>query len=158
MFEEILKQGWMWWAFALLLFSIELLTGSFYLLALAAAAAAGGAVYALGGGFGLQTAIAGLVGAVGCFAAYWKHQKGPSKPTRPVPLDVGQKVKILEWRDDGTARVFYRGSQWEGMVATQDTPRHDSMVIIDTRGSSLVLSVGFVGQETQLSRLGEKDA
>ncbi len=130
---------WIWWVLALALAGVEMLTGTFYLLALAVAMVAGGVAGWLGGGFALQLAAAGVVGAAGCFAAYYWHQKGGGKPQQQAAFDVGQRVQVLVWNDDGSARVAYRGSQWDAIAATPETPRRDSMVIVEVRGSVLVL-------------------
>ncbi|MCL2309546.1 MAG: NfeD family protein [Proteobacteria bacterium] len=131
--------GWIWWVLALILAGIEMLTGTFYLLALAVAALVGGLVGWLGGSFAWQLFTMGMVGVIGCLAAYYWHHRGGGKPQKQVAFDVGQRVQVLSWNDDGSARVSYRGSWWDAIVATPETPRHDSMVIVEVRGSVLVL-------------------
>ena len=129
---------WIWWVLALALAGLEMLTGTFYLLALAIAMVAGGVVGWLGGDFAWQLFAVGATGVIGCLAAYYWHHKG-GKPKQQVAFDVGQRVQVLVWNDDGSARVSYRGSRWDAVVATPETPRRDSMVIVEVRGSVLVL-------------------
>ena len=58
----------------------------------------------------------------------------------PLPgLDVGQSVQVETWHADGTARVVYRGTHWDGVAATKDTPHRHTMYIVGTRGSTLLL-------------------
>ncbi|MDR2710231.1 MAG: NfeD family protein [Burkholderiales bacterium] len=131
--------GWIWWVAALVLISIEMLSGTFYLLALAVAAAVGGVVGLLGGNFSWQLFAVSITGIVGCLAAYYWHCKGGGKPQKQEAFDVGQRVQVLNWNDDGSARVSYRGSWWDAIAATPDTPHRDSMIIVEVRGSVLVL-------------------
>ena len=44
------------------------------------------------------------------------------------------------WNADGTARVAYRGTQWDAELASADTPRAETLYIVGTRGSVLLLS------------------
>jgi membrane protein implicated in regulation of membrane protease activity len=49
-------------------------------------------------------------------------------------------VRVQRWNDDGTARVFHRGTDWDAELATPYTPRNETLYIVATRGSKLVLS------------------
>ena len=49
-------------------------------------------------------------------------------------------MRVLGWNPDGTARVNYRGSTWTAKLATPDTPRDETMYIVGTNGSTLVVS------------------
>jgi len=80
--------------------------------------------------------VAGVV--LTAIAHQWRQ-----KHARPLPqpsLDVGQSVHVEGWNPDGTARVRYRGSQWTAEPATRETPRAETMYIVATRGSTLVVS------------------
>ena len=124
---------------AAVLVGAELFTGTFYLLAV-------GAAFALGG-------IAAWLGAScrsSCSSAACWRWPGPSlahqwrkRHAMPAPqagLDVGQEVQVLDWHDDGTARVNYRGTQWDAELAAPDAPRAETMYIVDMRGSTLVIA------------------
>ena len=60
-----------------------------------------------------------------------------------VDLTAAKVSGIMEaveaWHADGTARVVYRGTRWNGVLATPETPRKHTMYIVATRGSTLVL-------------------
>ncbi len=43
---------------------------------------------------------------------------GTRRRHRKPALDVGQEVQVLAWNDNGTARVNYRGTQWDAAVAS----------------------------------------
>jgi membrane protein implicated in regulation of membrane protease activity len=130
---------WIWWIAAALLIGAELLTGTFYLLAVGIAVALGGLVAWLGADLQLQFAVAGVLGVVLTIAAHrWRLAR--ASPPPQASLDVGQAVHVDTWNADGTARVAYRGSTWDAELATPDVPRTQTLYIVATRGSVLVLS------------------
>ena len=63
-----------------------------------------------------------------------------TRPKLPASLDVGQTVQVAQWREDGTARVNYRGAQWDAELENAQVPRHTTLYIAAVRGSVLVLS------------------
>jgi membrane protein implicated in regulation of membrane protease activity len=130
---------WIWWIAAALLIGAELVTGTFYLLAVGIAVALGGVAAWLGGGLQLQFAVAGVLGVLLTMAAHrWRLAR--ASPPLQAPLDVGQSVHVEAWNADGTARVAYRGSTWDAELATPDVRRDPTLYIVATRGSVLVLS------------------
>jgi membrane protein implicated in regulation of membrane protease activity len=132
--------GWIWWVLVLILIGVEMVTGTFYLLALAIAFAGGGLVDYFGGGLVAQLSVAGVVGTAGCIAAYYYQQKRRREvKEEPSTLDIGGRVQVLHWNDDGTARVFYRGAQWDAVLANEDAERKKEMKIVEQRGNTLVL-------------------
>ena len=130
---------WVWWILAGGLVGAELLTGTFYLLAVGLAFFMGGLAAWLGAALGVQLATAGVLAVVGTIVAHrWRLRRGI--PATEPPFDVGQSVEVQAWNPDGTARVVYRGSLWTAQLATPDTPRASTMVIVATRGSTLVIA------------------
>ena len=130
---------WIWWIVAALLIGAELVTGTFYLLAIGVAAGLGGVAALLGANEPTQFAVAGVLGVVLTVLAHrWRlaHAEPPAQP----PLDVGQAVRVERWNPDGTARVAYRGSDWDAELAAPDVSRAETMYIVATRANVLVLS------------------
>jgi len=128
-----------WWITAAVLVGVELTTGTFYLLAVGAAFVIGGLVAWLGFEVWVQFAVATAASVLGIvFAHRWR--KGRAEAPQMPGLDIGQTVKVIEWREDGSARVQYRGSYWDAELAGADTPRRDTMSIKETRGSVLILT------------------
>ena len=130
---------WMWWIAAMLLIGAELLTGTFYLVAIGVAVALGGAAAWLGASQAVQFAVAGVLGVVLTIVAHRWRVGRASTPPQPS-LDIGQSVRVASWNDDGRARVSYRGSTWDAELASPDVPRAETLYIVGTRGSVLVLS------------------
>ena len=129
---------WIWWILATLLVGAELVTGTFYLLAVGIAFAFGGIAAWLGATMPMQLLTAGVLTVIGTVIANrWRRKRGDS-PMLPG-LDIGQSVQVEGWHPDGSARVVYRGTRWKGVLASAATPRRDTMYIVETRGSTLVL-------------------
>lgn len=130
---------WTWWILATILVGAELVTGTFYLLAVGVAFAFGGIAAWLGAAMPMQLSTAGVLAVAGIIVANrWRRGRGEA-PNLPG-IDIGQSVRIEAWQPDGTARVVYRGTHWTGELATAQTPRRDTMYIAATRGSTLVLT------------------
>jgi membrane protein implicated in regulation of membrane protease activity len=133
-----MTQYWFWWILATILVGAELVTGTFYLLAVGIAFAFGGVAALMGASTPMQLLTAGVLAVVGTVIANrWRRRRGES-PALPG-LDVGRSVQVETWHADGTARVLYRGTHWDGIAATKDTPHRHTMYIVATRGSTLVL-------------------
>jgi membrane protein implicated in regulation of membrane protease activity len=130
---------WIWWIAAAVLIGAELVTGTFYLLAVGIAVALGGVVAWLGAGLQLQFAVAGVLGVGLTIVAHRWRLARASPPPLPS-LDIGQTVHVETWNADGTARVAYRGSTWDAELAGPDVPRAETLYVVATRGSVLVLS------------------
>lgn len=130
---------WIWWICAAILIGTELLTGTFYLLAVGIAVALGGAAAWAGASVPVQFGIAGVLGVALTIVAHRWRLARATPPAQP-PLDVGQAVHVETWNADGTARVRYRGTTWDAELEAPGVPRADTLYIVATRGSLLILS------------------
>jgi membrane protein implicated in regulation of membrane protease activity len=130
---------WTWWIVAALLIGAELVTGTFYLLAIGIAVALGGVAAWLGAGEPMQFTVAGVLGVVLTIVAHRWRLARATPPLQPS-FDVGQAVRVTTWNPDGSARVAYRGTDWNAELAAPDVPRGETMYIVAMRGSVLVLS------------------
>jgi membrane protein implicated in regulation of membrane protease activity len=128
-----------WWIAAAVLIGAELLTGTFYLLAVGIGVACGGLAAWLGGSASNQWLAAGALGVLSVTILEW-WKRGHGGTLREPALDVGQMVQVQSWGPHRTARVSYRGSTWDAELATPDTPQAATMYIAATRGSVLILS------------------
>ena len=130
---------WIWWILAGGLVAAEVVTGTFFLLALGVAFGVGGVAALLGAAFEIQLLIAGILAIAGVFLAHRWRRRQAVVPPEPA-FDIGQTVRVQAWNPDGTARVAYRGTLWAAQAASPETPRADTMVIVGMRGSTLVIA------------------
>ena len=106
----------LWAVIGLVLVIVELLTGTFYLLMLGVAAfGAAGAAW-LGYDFAVQSIVASVVAAVGCYGVHVYRER--NKAEQMAPLDAGMPASFESWIDAGArlARVRYRGASWDARV------------------------------------------
>jgi len=128
-----------WFLLALGLMALEMMTGTFYLLVLGIALGIGGIAALFGLGQPLQftlSAVAGIVGTV--ILRRVRHACTAAAPNQS--LDIGQAVQTVRWREDGTARAQYRGSEWDAEPGSADMPRDVPLYIQAMRGSTLILT------------------
>ena len=122
-----------------MLVGAELVTGTFYLLAVGVAFAVGGVAAILGVSLPMQLVVAGVARGR---RRPWSRTSGAAHACRrrTPSLDLGQTVRVLGWNDDGTARVNYRGTQWNAELAAAGASRAETMYIVGTRGSTLLIA------------------
>jgi membrane protein implicated in regulation of membrane protease activity len=128
-----------WFLLSLILLGLEMATGTFYLLVVSIAMAAGGTVAYRGGSLSWQLMLCALTVIAGVFILrYWKS--GQVTQQTSASLDIGQPVQVLKWHDNGSARVLYRGAEWDAEPESSNIPREDKLYIAEIRGSRLVLT------------------
>lgn len=128
-----------WFLLALILIGLEMATGTFYLLMIAIAMAAGGLAALLGVDSSWQLVLCALMVVAGTvILRRWKRSL-PGEMA-DASLDIGQPVKVLKWNDDVTARVQYRGAEWDAETESAEAPHDGQFYIKAVRGSSLVLT------------------
>ncbi len=133
-------QYW-WWSAAIALAVLEMASGTFYLLVLAAAALISGLLAWAGMGEVVQLAAASISTVAGIIAV----QQYKKRCMRKVPklgnnLDIGQTVEVLVWvGNEGRARVDYRGTQWDARLDDLSLERGQTMRIIGAEGSTFIL-------------------
>jgi membrane protein implicated in regulation of membrane protease activity len=137
--EAAMAAQWLWWILGVVLIGAELVTGTFYLLALGIAFVVGGLAAWLGASTPVQLLVAGVVALAGSFVAHrWRLRHGTPAPQ--PSLDIGREVHVHVWHPDGKARVVYRGTQWDAELADPAAGRERTMVIVGTRGSTLLIA------------------
>ena len=128
-----------WFLLALILLGLEMASGTFYLLVLSIAMAAGGLAAFQAASLEWQllicasTVIAGVI-----VLRRWKSTRG--NEVASASLDIGQPVQVLKWHENGKARVFYRGAEWDAESESAETPRDGVLYIAAVHGSSLILT------------------
>lgn len=113
-----MSESTLWWLVAGFFVSLEMLTGSLYLLMLALGAGAA-ALCAWGHvSQDMQLLVAAAIGGGGVLLWHRHLLKRGAIDTEGYSttglstLDVGEEVSVARWAPDGTAEVLYRGSAW----------------------------------------------
>ncbi len=128
-----------WFLLALVLLGVEMVTGTFYLLVLAIAAGIGGLVAWLGLGSIWQLSLSAISAIAGIIILRnWRSTQ--LKEEASDSMDIGQPVKVLSWHEDGSARVLYRGAEWDAQLESPEMPREGVLYISAMHGAGLVLS------------------
>ena len=109
---------WVWWLAAVVLVIAEMLSGTFYLIAVAFGLATAGMVAYLGFAWSAQAAIAAVLCSVSVAGIYrWNRQRARPHSNTNFANDIGQVVHIVSWSDERHARVSYRGAEWDAELA-----------------------------------------
>ncbi len=130
-----------WFVSALVLVGLEMVTGTFYLMVVAIGMSVGGFAAWLDASMTWQLSLCALTVLAGTFILRrWKNTQPVSNINAVNNLDVGQPVKVLKWNENGSARVVYRGAEWDAELAAAETTRDATLYIESVRGSCLVLT------------------
>ncbi len=133
----------LWWLAAGALIAAELVTGTFYMLMIAAGLAAAALAAHAGVSTTWQWVIAALVG--GGSILIWRRikrsqpQAAPARANHDVNMDIGEQVHVDAFNDDGTCSVYYRGAHWDAALAAGETASGGSFTIVEVVGSRLIL-------------------
>lgn len=128
-----------WFLLSLVLIGLEMATGTFYLLMVAVAMAAGGLAALLGASMTWQLTLSALMVIAGTILLRrWKSTQTSEESS--TNFDIGQPVRVIKWNDNGSARVFYRGAEWDAELEAAGIPQNETLYIAAVRGSALVLT------------------
>lgn len=134
----LLSNASIWLILALILAGLEMLTGTFFMLALASGFACGSLAAWLGFSFPVQISIAAAVSIVAAILLKrWQNNRLP--PPVNTFLDVGQRVLVIDWRSNRLLRVQHRGSQWDAELVEDAESGHSHYFIVAIRGTTLFL-------------------
>lgn len=138
-----MDESTLWWVAAGLAVAAELITGTFYLLMLAAGLAAAALVAATGAPMSTQVTAAALVGGSAVLVLRWARSRNTQAPlsqaNKDIHLDIGQTVHIAHWNADGSARVHYRGANWTVVHRVGVTPSAGEHRVAEVIGSRLLV-------------------
>jgi membrane protein implicated in regulation of membrane protease activity len=134
---------WIWFGLAVLSLIGEVMTGTFYLLLVATGLAAGGLAAVGGIGIEGQLGVCGGVVIAGLLilraTGVLKKREVDSARNADVNLDIGQIVTVGDWKGGRSARAWYRGANWDVMLAAGCDPVAGEQLIIEVRGSQLIV-------------------
>jgi membrane protein implicated in regulation of membrane protease activity len=133
---------WAWWLAAAVLVIAEMLSSTFYLIAVALGLASAGCAAYLGVPWGGQTAVAALLCTISVAGVHrWKHRQVKSNEQSNFAYDIGESVQVTHWSDERHARVSYRGAEWDAELAGNVMPEAGRKVwrIKNIVGSRLII-------------------
>ena len=129
-----------WLVFGILFMLSEFATGTFYLLAIGLAFVYPAVAAYVGASTAMQIAVLGSGALVHALITMILRKLKPSGPPAVIPPDVGQRVEVIEWIDESSARVSYRGQVWEADKARAEMPDAAHGIIKSVQGSRLVIT------------------
>jgi len=129
-----------WLVIGVLFMLAEFGIGSFYLLAIGLACIYPSIAAYTGAATGTQLAAASLGAMVHALAVLLFRRLGSSAASTEAATDVGQRVEVIEWLDECTARVMYCGREWEADKVKSEMPDAAHGIIQSVHGSRLVIS------------------
>jgi membrane protein implicated in regulation of membrane protease activity len=129
-----------WLVFGVLFMCGEIASGSFYFLAIGLAF-----VYpAIGdlAGASTGTQVTALVLGSVAHALAVRVLRGRKAPAAPItaPDRIGERVEVIEWFDESSARVRHRGEEWEADKLRAEMPSAGYGIIHSIQGSRLIIS------------------
>jgi len=114
---------WVWWLAAAVLVIAEMLSNTFYLIAVALGLASAGCAAYLGVPWGGQAAVAALLCTISVAGVHrWKHRQLNRNEQSNFAYDIGESVQVTHWSDERHARVSYRGAEWDAELAGNAIP------------------------------------
>lgn len=135
---------WMGWlVVAGIVVTLELFTGTFYLLMIAIGLVFGALAALAGASAPVQTIAAAVVGVLATGILHRSRLGKPGKTNAArdhnVNLDIGQRVTVPAWQD-GRARVMYRGALWDVELGQGAQALAGDFRIVEVSGSRLIVS------------------
>lgn len=132
-----------WWVAAGIVVAAELASGTFYLLMIGLGLVAGAIAALLGVPMAAQVVAASVIGGGATAVWHWSRRRQPptaaARENRDVHLDIGERVTVLAWAGDRTARVTYRGSAWTARLAPGASPVNGEHRVVAMEKNWLVL-------------------
>ena len=126
-----------WLICALIALAFEFITGTLYLLVFSIALAGGGLVALQGQPAAAQFLAASLSGLIALAAVtVWKRRAAKTPPP-VVDGDIGQTVDILRKTGAHTARVHFRGTEWDALLLDDGLEPGEHGIIVGRDGNQL---------------------
>ncbi|CAG0940150.1 hypothetical protein GALLN_00870 [Gallionellaceae bacterium] len=136
-----------WSVFGILFMLAEFATGTLYMLAIGLAFIYPAIAEYAGASLGIQIIAlsAGILGHA-LIVKNW-HKRKPSSPPPNIHSDVGQRVEVIEWLDECTATVKFRGEEWQADKAKAEMPDAAYGIIQSVHGHRLIISTALPAHE-----------
>jgi len=127
-----------WLILAALMIACEIFTTTFYLLAIALGFLIAAIAASLNLSIAMQIGLSGLFALLAVFGVRQWKIKHPRVDTPIDADDIGQRVEIESWIDEQHARVKYRGSYWNAVLAPNTEQTDQSYWTITARHGAIL--------------------
>lgn len=132
----------LWLIAGLVLAGSEIFVGTFYFLVMGVACLGAALTAWLNMSAAWQFCVFAVLVLVGGVAVrYLREPKSAKEADALQNLDVGQRVAIQAWNDDGTATVTYRGAQWTAVAVSGTVCQPGVFEIAEVSGARLVVKM-----------------
>jgi membrane protein implicated in regulation of membrane protease activity len=126
---------------------LEMFTGTFYLLMIALGVGAGALAASLGSGMTVQFLVATVVGVIATVSLhrtrFARQPRAAASRNPDVLMDIGQTVRVEQWsgalEGPQTARVAYRGADWDVELEKGAIAHAGDYLIREIRGNRLIV-------------------
>lgn len=129
-----------WLVFGVMFMLGEFATGTFYLLATGLAFIYPAIAAYFDASLGMQIFALGTGTVVHALIVMILRKHNPASSTSTVPSHVGQRVKVIEWIDESSARVNYRGEIWDADKVHAEMPDAPHGIIKSVQGSRFIIT------------------
>lgn len=134
-----------WLVYGVLCMLAEFLYGSMYLFAIGLAFAYPALAEYSGADLSMQLAALAAGAAVHSLIVFGIRSARKGTSTKPVRPEVGERVDVIEWLDECSARVTCRGREWQADKFDSRMPDAMHGTIHSVQGSRLVITTEQAG-------------
>jgi membrane protein implicated in regulation of membrane protease activity len=129
-----------WLVFGVLVMCGEIATGGYYLLAIGLAFIYPAIGDLAGASSSIQLAALALGSMAHALGVMMLRRRKPAAAPITAPASIGERVEVIEWFDESSARVKHRGEEWEADKLRAEMPNASHGVIESIQGSRLIIS------------------
>ena len=134
---------YLWLIGAVVLAGADILLGTIYLLIIAVAALAAFIFAVIGAGILFQLLAFAVFAIAGCvYLSYRKRKNSVSTDADHLQhINDGHSVEVKEWKENGKARVFYRGTVWDAKPEKGSPMVPGLWEIVGMSGNTLIIKL-----------------
>jgi membrane protein implicated in regulation of membrane protease activity len=129
-----------WLVFGVIFIFSEFATGTYYLLAIGLAFVYPSVAAYVGASSGMQMIVLGAGALVHALIVMMVRKRIASATPSDSSDDIGQRVEVIEWIDESSARVRYRGVEWDADKVRAEMPNSSFGTIQSIQGTHLIIS------------------
>lgn len=129
-----------WLVYGVLCMLAEFLYGSMYLFAIGIAFAYPAIAQYNGADTNIQLAVLAAGAAVHSLIVFFIRKGKKNTGEKPARPEVGERVDVIEWLDECSARVICKGREWQADKIDSRMPDATHGTIHSVQGSRLIIT------------------